>query len=257
MTSPKFDINEIRIAAPCPVGWETMKGDERKRHCDLCSLNVYNISEMTRAEAKTLIRNSEGRFCARVYRRADGTVITKDCPVGIRAYRKKIAAIAGAALSMVLGLFSAGFGQSDPKKQNEPATTTGERKNDNTVKNNAVISGKLTDDAGKAVPNTPVILILNGETDGVTQLSAEDGRFSFSGLKPGIYTLEVPVVGGFKRTILQNIVVGDGDIFEKDLKMEAAGNVTMGYVVQLPVLPKDFRSIFTITPKPTKKTRKH
>ena len=62
MVKQEFDINSLRIATPCPVGWETMKGDERKRFCDLCSLNVYNFSEMTTAEVETLVRRLRVRF---------------------------------------------------------------------------------------------------------------------------------------------------------------------------------------------------
>ena len=62
-----------------------MSGDDRVRFCDLCNLHVYDISRLSRKEAEALITKTEGRICARVYRRTDGTVITKDCPVGLRA----------------------------------------------------------------------------------------------------------------------------------------------------------------------------
>lgn len=39
---------------------------------------------MTREEAHQLIAQREGRVCVRLYRRADGTVITADCPIGRR-----------------------------------------------------------------------------------------------------------------------------------------------------------------------------
>ena len=65
MTPRKFDIDKLHVAAPCPVPWETMKGDNRKRFCDMCSLNVYNISEMTHAEAESLLANAEGRICGK------------------------------------------------------------------------------------------------------------------------------------------------------------------------------------------------
>src|SRR5262252_9589526 len=103
MNSYKFNINTLRVASPCSVGWENMTGDERQRHCDLCSLNVYNISGMTTGEVEQLITEREGRLCIRMFRRADGTVITKDCPVGLRAVRKRVATMAGAALTAVLG----------------------------------------------------------------------------------------------------------------------------------------------------------
>ena len=83
-------IDRARIATPCPVSWEQMTGDDRVRFCDQCELHVYNISELTRIEAETLIASTEGRICARLYRRADGSVITKDCPVGLRALRMRV-----------------------------------------------------------------------------------------------------------------------------------------------------------------------
>src|SRR5262245_30988553 len=106
MRSSNFDVNELRVASPCSVGWENMSGDERQRHCDLCELNVYNLSGMTAREVDRLITDREGRLCIRMFRRADGTVITRDCPVGLRAVRKRVATFAGAAITAVLGLFS-------------------------------------------------------------------------------------------------------------------------------------------------------
>ncbi len=78
------NINELAIAAPCPVAWHTMQGDDRVRHCEQCDKNVYDLSEMTAAEIRQLIEEKEGQFCAQLYRRQDGTVITADCPVGLR-----------------------------------------------------------------------------------------------------------------------------------------------------------------------------
>src|SRR5690242_12429282 len=83
-------LDSIEVAAPCTASWEQMQGDDRKRHCDQCRLNVYNLSEMSRSEAEALIRQHEGHLCVRFYRRADGTVITDNCPVGLRALRNRI-----------------------------------------------------------------------------------------------------------------------------------------------------------------------
>jgi hypothetical protein len=113
MTRQNFDINKLRVAAPCPMNWEQMNGDERKRFCSLCQLNVYNFSEMTTDEVQKLVAESEGRICGRLYKRADGTVLTKDCPVGFRAYRKRVARFAGATLGAILGLFSISYGQKE------------------------------------------------------------------------------------------------------------------------------------------------
>ncbi|HVF42335.1 MAG TPA: hypothetical protein VM936_04960 [Pyrinomonadaceae bacterium] len=105
-TSP---LEGLRVAAPCPADWEKMVGDERVRFCGQCSLHVYNLSGMTKGEAESLVAGAEGRLCVRYYRRADGSVLTRNCPVGVRALRQRVSRVAGAALSAAVGFF-AGLG---------------------------------------------------------------------------------------------------------------------------------------------------
>src|SRR3954468_4131949 len=73
-------LDDIRIATPCRENWDEMPGDDRVRSCPACSRSVYNIAAMTSEEAAALIAGREGRLCARLFRRADGTVVTADCP---------------------------------------------------------------------------------------------------------------------------------------------------------------------------------
>jgi hypothetical protein len=102
-------LEHVRVAAPCPADWGRMVGDERVRYCDRCSLHVYNLSGMTRREAEALVTNAEGRLCVRYYRRSDGTVLTRNCPVGLSALKRRAARAATATLTAVLGFF-AGLG---------------------------------------------------------------------------------------------------------------------------------------------------
>lgn len=102
-------LEHVKVAAPCPADWERMVGDERMRYCDRCSLHVYNLSGMTRREAEALVASSEGRLCVRFYRRPDGTILTRNCPVGLSALRRRAARAATATLTAVLGFF-AGLG---------------------------------------------------------------------------------------------------------------------------------------------------
>ena len=89
-------IGKIKIATPCTADWDSMSGDERTRFCGQCKLNVYNISEMTTREAATLIRKNEGRACVRLYRRQDGSIITKNCPVGLKKLQDRMREVAAA-----------------------------------------------------------------------------------------------------------------------------------------------------------------
>jgi hypothetical protein len=87
-------LDQVRVASPCPVSWDDMTGDERVRHCDQCNLKVYNLSDMTRAEAEAFLAEASGkggRVCAGFWRRSDGKIITRDCPVGLARARAAIA----------------------------------------------------------------------------------------------------------------------------------------------------------------------
>lgn len=99
----------VHVAAPCQADWNQMMGDERVRFCGACNLNVYNLSAMTRDQAETLIARTEGRLCVKFYRRRDGSIITQDCPVGLRAIRRRVSYLAKAIGSAVLS-FMAGVG---------------------------------------------------------------------------------------------------------------------------------------------------
>jgi hypothetical protein len=88
MEPGKNPLTSLEVASPCRASWEAMSGDDRVRFCDQCAKNVYNLSDMSRREAEALVRESEGRLCVRFYRRRDGTMLTDNCPVGLRAARR-------------------------------------------------------------------------------------------------------------------------------------------------------------------------
>jgi hypothetical protein len=102
-------LEHVRVAAPCPASWERMHGDERVRFCAQCNLNVYNLSALTKREAERLVTSTEGRLCVRFYRRADGTILTQNCPEGLRALKRRVSRLVNAVLSAALS-FCAGVG---------------------------------------------------------------------------------------------------------------------------------------------------
>ena len=95
-----LDLDDVRIASPCKMEWADMTGGDRVRHCAACQKNVFNLSGMKRHEAIDLLRATEGKICARFYRRKDGTVLTADCPVGVALLaRKAKRAVLGACIA--------------------------------------------------------------------------------------------------------------------------------------------------------------
>jgi hypothetical protein len=100
-------LSEIRVASPCTASWDEMRGDDRTRFCEHCRLNVYNLSEMSHREAEALVREKEGRLCVRFYARRDGTMLTRDCPVGFQAVRRWLlqrVGVIGSAYAAMSGL---------------------------------------------------------------------------------------------------------------------------------------------------------
>jgi len=115
-------LDAVKIASPCKANWDDMVGDERVRFCGKCEKNVYNLSAMSRGDAEALVREKEGTMCARLFRRADGTVLTSDCPVGVRAKRVRRLAIVATAGGAVAALFG-GYATVETKGRSKPAAS--------------------------------------------------------------------------------------------------------------------------------------
>ena len=211
-----------------------MEGDERVRFCRLCSLNVYDFSGMTRAEVEALVLKTEGRLCGRLTRRADGTVLTKDCPVGLRALRVRAARAAGAAFAAMLSLFTLASGQT--KKQKLSCEQGGgvkvERrvtKQDAARPSAATVAGVVLDPQDAAVGGAEVVLTDEATKKEFAAKSSDDGRFSFAVLPEGKYTVSV-TSPGFRGLLIEHFEVKGGE--ELSLKASlAVGDMEMGVIV--------------------------
>ncbi len=125
MSSSQSPLDQIRIASPCDVDWASMTGDERKRHCGECKLDVYDFGAMSRSEAEDVLAGAQGRLCARFARRPDGTVVTRDCgPVRRRIARRmrRLRAAAAAALAFVSTFALSACGRGDAEPAPKPDT---------------------------------------------------------------------------------------------------------------------------------------
>lgn len=109
-------LPRVSVASPCTVDWNSMTGDDQTRHCDQCNFKVHNLSAMSRTEAEAFLqRAGEGRTCIRFFRRADGTIMTRDCPVGVAERRNRVARTIG-RLAAALGIVAAGSAIASPAK---------------------------------------------------------------------------------------------------------------------------------------------
>jgi hypothetical protein len=168
-----FELERIDVANSCPASWEAMSGDDRARNCSQCDRMVYNISGLSRTEASELIANREGRMCIRLHRRPDGTVITSDCPKGLRAYRMKVVRYASSVLAAVLGLFSVNYSQRMPTLGDSQGM-----RSESTI-GVARIEGTIKDLQGMVVPEAKITITTeSGKT--LVRKADSKGRFSIT-----------------------------------------------------------------------------
>lgn len=228
------NLDHLRVASPCPVGWEQMNGDNRVRFCSLCQLNVYNFAELTQKEAEELLRTTEGRICGRLFRRADGTIITKDCPVGLRAMRRKVAKVATAAFATLVSLCSAAAGQ----KQSDRGEACRQQvkitsKVDQVSSSSGTVTGTLVDPNGAFVTNVDITITNRSNHRVYHTKSNDEGRFTQSSLTPANYevTIDSPP---FKRLKIASLKVAAGQILmlEATLLSVTETTVTVGIIAE-------------------------
>jgi hypothetical protein len=148
-------LADVKVASPCPANWNEMHGDERKRYCSACKLNVYNLSDMTRREAENFIINTEGRVCVKFYRRADGSVLTRDCPVGWRAVKRKISRTAQAFASICAGIFGGIFAFNQFQTTENIQSEVGQVINVSEIDSSMPLN-KLEDFQSVSIPSIPI-----------------------------------------------------------------------------------------------------
>ncbi len=239
------EIDGIRIATPCSVSWEQMEGDERMRHCAVCSLNVYNFADMTRDEVRALLAGREGRVCARLYRRADGTVLTRDCPTGLRALRRRASRAAAAAVAALLTLPAFALGGASPKKPHlethgsevkltmEQAATA----------QPAAFAGVVTLDGD---PAPGVTIVLHGEATGrgATAVTNANGAFTFASLSDGSYRVNW-TLAGLEPGWIEHLELKAGVVTHANIALQPAALMGVIAIDPEPVRLDPFSTTFT------------
>lgn len=238
MSTHSMSIDRLRIATPCPVSWEQMSGDNRVRFCDQCQLKVYNITALSRAEAQSLIASSEGRLCARIYRRADGTILTSDCPVGLRALRMRISKRAAAVFAVLAGLAGTGFGQQSTLKDGKTACLPQvriTRRDGTAAKIEDSLSGTVADQSGGAVPGAIVTITSEAAKEVRTTTTNDAGKFEFASLPPGEYSLKVEALG-FLTIQLSSVLVEASKVINVETVVTISHGWSSG-ITSLPFTP--------------------
>jgi len=64
------------ITDPCPLKWDGMKGDDKRRFCEHCQLHVHNLSRMNARERRAVL-SSKGHVCVTYAMDENGALITQ------------------------------------------------------------------------------------------------------------------------------------------------------------------------------------
>jgi len=225
-------LETIRIASPCAVNWDSLAGDDRVRFCDHCSLQVYNIAGLTRREATELITRRQGRLCARIYRRADGTIITRDCPVGLRAIRRRTARIAAATFAVVVTLASSVFGQKPGSKdKNACRPQVIINKDVNQTQNGlSALNGTVSDANGAVIVGANITIKAPSIATPLTAVSDAEGKFVIASLEPGLYKIIVEA-NAFNKLQIDDVKLAANQTLKLDVTlMVKSSSMNMGVV---------------------------
>jgi len=178
-----------------------MIGDERVRYCPECKLNIYNFSAMPEGDIQRLIAERDGRLCARWFRRADGTMLTADCPVGFRTRVRKISLVAGAALAAMMGVGTAKAQQTSKAPLSSSPSLV---QIDKAPQSEGMVWVRVVDETGAVVTNAK-ILVVNSAGSVVAQGNTDfKGEFKAAGLQNSLYMVQAESMG-FKKTEMNDI----------------------------------------------------
>lgn len=209
-----------------------MSGDERMRHCAACNLDVYNFAGMTRAEIGALLATAEGRVCARLYRRADGTVLTSDCPPGVQARRRgRLRAAVTAALISLSAFASActTFGKARLRKQASQMTLDVERV---ATAQQASFAGVVRDESGYPLPGVTVTVRDEATRREFATVTDANGAFAIASLSDGLYRVEV-TLSGFSPLVTEHLPLKQGEVARAQvtLRINLIETITVGILV--------------------------
>lgn len=220
-----ISVANIRIASPCPADWDRMVGDERVRHCTECNLNVYNLSAMTERQVQELIAASRGkRLCTRFYRRADGTVLTQDCPWTLRVLARKVSRLGAAVLTAIMGVTVA-------MARNKPSVAACECSQ--SQQKDSGIKLTVVDQHGAVIPKAEIIVEAKSIKEPLAGATGPSGEWSQPKLTAGKYTVTVKAPGF--RTFKNIIEVREGSFLGLEIKLPIATVTTTVEVKAGPV----------------------
>jgi hypothetical protein len=163
-------------------------------------------------------------------------VITKDCPVGLRAVRRRVAKVATAVFATLVSFCSAAIGQKQSDKDKvckQQATITTKHGSDSS--NRAKLTGTLFDQNGAVIAGAD-IKVINRQTKETEYFrSTYEGKFSQGGFEAGVYDVIINAPG-FKELRVKELKIAGGETVLIKATLVVTADVLTG-VIDLPLEP--------------------
>ncbi len=190
--SKKKLIEQINIKEPCRESWDEMSGNDEVRFCSHCSLNVTDLSAMTRQKALKIVKKAEGRICVRyVQNPVDKTPVFADKLYRITRRAGLAAGVLGASLTLSTMTYAQGGTGTFDNRETSVKTSFDDSEKDKTESPSAEISGTVTDSEGNFAAAVAVYLYDLKSGESFTAMSDDDGLYEFKNVRQGDYKITI------------------------------------------------------------------
>ncbi len=186
-------LNNITIPEPCNADWHSMVGNDQVRFCEHCSLDVHNLSAMTRRQAQRLVARSNGRLCVQYH--SDSTGLARTLPLSQKLHRinRRVSQIAAGAFTATLSITNAMAQQGASGPIEELPARIAQASSRWSA--GASVAGTVTDQHGAVIPGATIFLSNTEAQLALYASTAFDGHFKIEGLKSGTYKIRIDASG--------------------------------------------------------------
>jgi len=226
--SRKELIQQLHIASPCSVEWDSMIGNDRVRFCEHCRLSVHHVDSLNSKQLRRLIARSHGRLCVN-YTRPN---VANTLPI-LHKIGRRTSALAAGAFSATLGISAATAAtQTSFRRPSLPAAVvaTAVLNEHFSTGGTGTLRGRVFDPNGAVVPLAKLLLTNMFTNDQHETISDGQGDYVFEDLQPGTYALKIQSPG-FANLEITNVVVKADDESRMDQTLsiaEITAEVTVG-----------------------------
>ncbi len=165
-----------------------MSGGEQIRFCQNCEKNVYNLSAMSRGEARKLVARNAGKICVRYVRLPNGKVQTANSNLHKITGRASRLAAGVLGASLTISAIANAQETSTPQKSDKQSN---DKKQTKDYSKTSRISFTVYDPTDETIPNQTVELINKKTKEEFSILTNESGIARFNLIPRGTYDLIV------------------------------------------------------------------